>query len=61
VTARERAALEEIEHAALSLRHDLFLLILSLDVILAESREALGEAGVPPDGVLIVVTRGVRS
>jgi hypothetical protein len=63
VTARERAALEEVEHAARSLRHDLFLVALSLDVILAECREALGEAGVPPeDGVrLVVVTRGVRS
>jgi hypothetical protein len=63
VNARQRAALEEVEHAALSLRHDLFMVALSLDVILAECREALAEAGVPPrDGVrLIVVTRGVRS
>lgn len=60
---RQRAALEEVEHAALSLRHDLFLMALSLDVILAECQDALVEAGVPSrDGVrLIVVTRGVRS
>lgn len=60
MTARERAALEEVEHAARSLRHDLLLMTLSLDVILAECREALAEAGIPPrDGPqLIVVTWG---
>jgi hypothetical protein len=62
VTARQQAALAEVEHAATSLRHDLFLALLSLDVMVAEAREALG-VPVRPDGErrLIVVRRRCRS
>jgi hypothetical protein len=55
MSVRQEAALVEVEHAARSLLHDLFLMALSLDVILAECRDegdctvldryAKGEAG----------------
>ena len=59
MSARQQAALEEVEHAALSLRHDLFLAALSVNVILAECREALATEPVPNGTArLIVIERG---
>jgi hypothetical protein len=58
VTPAQRAALDEIEHAAKSLVHDLWLMASSLDVILAECREAKGGGPVAPR--LLVITRGGR-
>jgi hypothetical protein len=58
VTPAQQAALDEIEHAAQSLVHDLWLMASSLDVILAEVREAKGGEPVAPR--LVIVTRGGR-
>jgi hypothetical protein len=63
MNARQAAALAEVEHAAVSLRHDLLLMALSIDVILAECRDAQGGGSPDPhpdegEAVLIVVTRG---
>jgi hypothetical protein len=49
-------ALEEVRHAALSIRHDLLLMVLSLNVILAECDEALNG----PKATLIVIERSAR-
>ena len=50
-------ALEEVRHAALSIRHDLLLMVLSLNVILAECDEALDDK---PKATLIIIEKGGR-
>lgn len=55
---RQAAALAEIEHAHAALTHDLLLMLLSLDVILAEARDALGGVADDDEQRVVVVRVG---
>jgi hypothetical protein len=56
MTGEQRAALDEVEHAARSLIHDLLLMVLSVEVILAETQEARRAASFDASD-LILITR----